>query len=143
LQRVSDGENFDRLLVRYRTRKKELNDSPSLFYKLPKTAKFFLVVGDLFMNTGVSKGLDAQSWKDLYQAAIHESDLNKLPERITDAETALMMRMREFSYASGDKFEEEESLDDAMCILHALRSSLKHRPSSIQRTSDLDYPKSA
>jgi hypothetical protein len=44
------------------------------------------------MNTAVCKSLDALSWKDLYQAAICESDLNKLPERIADAETALAIR---------------------------------------------------
>ena len=95
------------------------------------------------MNTAVCKSLDAQSWKDLYQAAMCESDVNKLPERITDAETALVMRVRELFYASGDKFEEEESLDDAMCVLHALRSSLKRRPSAIQGTTDFNYLKSA
>src|SRR6266446_6633846 len=84
------------------------------------------------MNTGVCKGLDAQSWKDLYQAAMCESDVNKLPERIADAEAVLVMRARELFYRSGDRFEEEESLDDAMCVLNALRSSLKRRPSAIQ-----------
>ncbi len=95
------------------------------------------------MNTAVCKSLDAQSWKDLYQAAICESDLNKLPERITDAETALVMRARDMFYTSGDKIDEAESLDDARCILHALRSSLKRRPSAIQSTSSLDYLRSA
>jgi hypothetical protein len=95
------------------------------------------------MNAGVCKSLDAQSWKDLYQAAICESDVNKVPDRITDAETALVMRVRELFSKSGDKFEEEESLDDVLCILHALRSSLKHRPYAIQSTSSLDYLRSA
>jgi hypothetical protein len=53
------------------------------------------------------------------------------------------MRVHELFYASGDKIEEEESLDDAMCILHALRSSLKHRPTAVQKMSDFDYPRSA
>ena len=87
------------------------------------------------MNTGICKGLDARSWKDLYQAALCESDLNKLPERIADAETALAMRTRELSYTSGDKFEEKDSLDEALCILHALRSSLKRRPTAVPATN--------
>jgi hypothetical protein len=95
------------------------------------------------MNTGVCKGLDAQTWKDLYQVAIHESDLNKLPERITDAETALVMRARELFYTFEDGVAEQESLDYAMCILQALRSSLKRRPSAIQKTTDFDYLRSA
>lgn len=95
------------------------------------------------MNTGFCKGVDARSWRDLYHSAVCESDINKLRDRITDAETALTMRVRELFYTSGDNFEEEESLDDAMCILHALRNSLKHRAAAIQRTSDFDYPRGA
>jgi len=95
------------------------------------------------MNTGTGKGLDARSWKDLYRAAMGESDLDKLPERIADAETALVMRTRQLSCTSGDKFEEKDSLDDALCILHALRSSLKRRPSAIPSTGSLDSLKSA
>jgi hypothetical protein len=115
-----------------------------LFYKLDTIQRQkFLVAGDKFMNTGVCKGLDAQSWKDLYQAAMCEPDMNKLPARIADAESALVMRMRESFYTSGDKFEEQESMDDALSILHALRSSLKRRPSAIQSTSGSDYVRSA
>jgi hypothetical protein len=87
--------------------------------------------------------LYTQSWKDLYQAAIHESDMDKLSERITDAESALVIRMRELFYSSGDKFEEEESIDDALSILHALRSSLKQRSPTIRRATGLNYQRSA
>jgi hypothetical protein len=80
------------------------------------------------MNSATCRSLHTQSWKALYQAAIQESNVNKLPERITDAETALVMRTRELFYTSGDKFAEEESLEHAMCILRALRSHLKHQP---------------
>ena len=80
------------------------------------------------MNTAVCRGLNTQSWKDLYQVAICESDLNKLPGRIDDAEAAIVICAREMFYAVGDDAEEGESMDDAMCILHALRRSLKHRP---------------
>ena len=89
-----------------------------------------------------ANNLPTQSWKDLYHVAIHESDLNKLPVRIADAEIALVLRARELFYTSGDRMEEEESLDEAMCILHALHSSLKHRPSVVQGPS-LDCLKSA
>ena len=82
------------------------------------------------MNTAVCKARDAESWKDLYQAAILEPDLSKLPERIATAEVALTVRARELFYPAADGAEEAESLDDAMCILHALRNSLKHRPQS-------------
>jgi hypothetical protein len=95
------------------------------------------------MSTAVCRGLKTQSWKDLYQAAICESDLNRLPGRIDDAEAAIVICARELFYAVGDDAEEGEQLDDALCILQALRRSLKHRPSSIQSTSNLDYLRSA
>jgi hypothetical protein len=95
------------------------------------------------MNTALCGGLTTQSWKDLYEAAICESDLDKLPGRINDAESAIGIRARELFYAVGDEAEEGERLDDALCILQALRSSLKRRPSAIQCMSNLDYLRSA
>ena len=95
------------------------------------------------MNTGTCKGLDAQSWKDLYQIAMCESDVNKLSERIADAEAALVLRARQLFYTSGDSSEEQENLDDAMCILHALRRSLKRRPPAVQSKRNLGYLRSA
>ena len=103
-----------------------------------KAQKYFPLAGDKSMNAAVYRGLTTPSWKDLYRAAIYESDLNRLPERIDDAEAALVVCAREPFYAVGDEAEEGECLDDAMCILHALRSSLKCRPSNIQSTSNLD-----
>jgi len=95
------------------------------------------------MNTAVCGSFKTQSWKDLYQAAICESDLNKLPGRINDAETAIVVCARELFYAVGDDAEEGERLDDALCILQALRRSLKRRPSAIHSTSNSDYLRSA
>jgi hypothetical protein len=100
-------------------------------------------LGGRFMNAGVCKGRESESWKDLYQAAIFEPDLNKLPERIAEAESALIVRARELFYTAEDHAEEGDSLDDAMCILRALRSSLKHRPTPIHRTSEFYYLKRA
>ena len=87
------------------------------------------------MITGACKGFDAQSWKDLYQAAMVESDVNKLSDRIADGEAAIVLRARQLFYTSEDSSEEQESLDDALCILHALRSSLKHRPTAVPATN--------
>jgi hypothetical protein len=91
------------------------------------------------MNDAGCEVLDTGSWKDLYQAALFESDFNKLPERIADAETALIMRARELFYASEDNGEEVERLDYAMCALRALRSSLKRNPIRYKRTNDSSY----
>jgi hypothetical protein len=93
------------------------------------------------MNTAVCKSSDSGSWKDLYQTAILEPDLNKLPERIAEAESALVLRARELFDATGNEAEEGESLDDAMCILHALRTSLKHRPTSVNKINDFAFLK--
>ncbi|HEX3351577.1 MAG TPA: hypothetical protein VHS34_02045 [Terriglobales bacterium] len=71
--------------------------------------------------------LTTRPWKELYQAAIAEPDLSKLPTRLSDAEAAVAARAREMFYSTGDDGEEGESLDYAMCILHALRESLNHR----------------
>lgn len=53
---------------------------------------------------------DSGSWRDFYQAAILEPDLNKLPERIVKAEIAIAIRARELFYANGDEAQEGESL---------------------------------
>jgi hypothetical protein len=74
----------------------------------------------------ICNGMDTGSWKDLYQYALFESDLNKLPKRIAEAETALVRRARELSHVDGDDLQEEECLDYAMRALHALRSMLFH-----------------
>jgi hypothetical protein len=95
------------------------------------------------MSAAVCKVFDTGSWKDLYQAAIVESDLSVLPGRIADAEAALVTRARELFYAAGSDGEEAESLDNAMCILHALRSSLKRRPAPVQGMNDFERLKSA
>ena len=76
------------------------------------------------MIAAVGNGLDNRSWKDLYQYALFESDLNKLPKRIAEAETALVIRARELSHAARHDIQEEECLDYAMRALHALRSML-------------------
>jgi hypothetical protein len=68
------------------------------------------------MNIVGRKGLDAGTWKDLYLAAIFESNLNKLPGRIADAEAALVICARDRFYAAGDDNGEVESVDAAMSI---------------------------
>jgi hypothetical protein len=65
----------------------------------------------------------ARAWKSLYTAALFEVDSTKLPERIAEAETALIVRARELFHAPGDNIEEEQALDDAMYALKALRST--------------------
>ena len=78
--------------------------------------------GDGVMSTGISKSLDSRYWRELYKAALSEIDKSKLPERIAEAEKAVVLRARELFQAAGDNGEETEALDDVMYALHALRS---------------------
>ena len=59
----------------------------------------------------------------LYRAALSEIDKSKLPERIAEAERAVVLRARELFQAAGDNGEETEALDDVMYSLHGLRSN--------------------
>ena len=62
----------------------------------------------------------------VYRAALSEIDKNKLPERIAEAERAVVLRARELFQAAGDNGEETEALDDVMYALHALRSNYQN-----------------
>ena len=59
----------------------------------------------------------------LVQAALFEIDKTRLPERIAQAEEALVVRARELFHIAGDNIEEEQALDDTMYALHALRNT--------------------
>jgi hypothetical protein len=76
-------------------------------------------------------------WAQFYKAALFELDANKVPDRIAQAETALVTRARELFYAAGDNIEEEQAVNDAMYALHALRSALKFRPNAKNASQEL------
>jgi hypothetical protein len=80
------------------------------------------------MNTGALGPPCKRVWAQSYKAALFESDHNRVSDRIAEAERALATRARELCHAVGDNIEEEEAVDDAIYVLHALRSSLKCRP---------------
>ena len=61
----------------------------------------------------------------LYNAALFETDRQKLPSRIAEAEKALIPRARELFAMSGDTTEEGQAVDDALYALLALRNCLK------------------
>ena len=75
------------------------------------------------MNTSISKSPDSRHWRQLYRVALSEIGKNKLPERIAEAEKAVVLRARELFQTAGDNGEETEALDDVMYALHALRSN--------------------
>lgn len=61
-------------------------------------------------------------WHDLYHAALFETDRAKVPERIADAERAILTRIKELFAVTSDHIEEDQVLDDALNALRALRS---------------------
>jgi hypothetical protein len=74
------------------------------------------------MSTGICKSPDSRYWRALYKAALSEIGRSKLPERVTEAEKAVVLRARELFQAADDNGEEKEALEDAMYALRALRS---------------------
>jgi hypothetical protein len=77
------------------------------------------------MNSGLSKSPDSRYWGQLYRVALSEIDKSKLPERVAEAEKAVVLRARELFQAAGDNGEETEALDDVMYALHALLATTK------------------
>ena len=78
------------------------------------------------MSTGISKSPASRYWRELYRAALYEIDKSKLPERIAEAEKAVVLRARELFQAAGDNGAETEALDDVMYALHALGSNYQN-----------------
>ena len=65
-----------------------------------------------------------QPWRELYTAALFETDKDRLPTRIAVAEKAIIARSRELFSAGSDTIEEDQALDDALYALKALQSCL-------------------
>jgi hypothetical protein len=76
------------------------------------------------MLSAASQPVAVKVWKDLYVAALLESDEQKIPALIAQAERAIVDRARALFVASGDNIEEEEALDDALYALRALSTCL-------------------
>jgi hypothetical protein len=64
-------------------------------------------------------------WRELYTAALFETDRNRTPARIAEAEKAIVARARELFSASSDTIEEDQALDDALYALRALQNCLE------------------
>ena len=79
------------------------------------------------MSTGICKSPASRYWRALYKAAVSGIDMSKLPERMAEAEKAVVLRARELFQAADDNGEEKEALEDAMYALHALGSNCQIR----------------
>ncbi len=80
------------------------------------------------MKTRFTKGASDPNptWHVLYQAALFETDREQIPQRIAEAEKAVLSRIRELFTATHDHIEEDLVLDDALYALRALRNCVAH-----------------
>jgi len=69
----------------------------------------------------------SRNWRQLYTAALFETERARIPSRIADAEKAIQLRARELFAAGSDTVEEDQALDDALYALRALQSCLDFR----------------
>lgn len=76
-------------------------------------------------TTTQSSASIAHRWRELYGAALLETDRRQLPARIDEAQRALILRHRELSLTSGNNSDEAEAVDVALYGLRALCNNLK------------------
>lgn len=67
----------------------------------------------------------AESWRELYTAALFETDRSRISARIAGAEQAIVARARELFSTGNDTIEEDQALDDALYALRALQNCLQ------------------
>lgn len=77
------------------------------------------------MNTAFPPCLNRTDWQTLYRAAILETNKSLLPQRVSEAEQAVIKRGREIFQDHGAP-EEKEAIEDALYALRAFRSAWQH-----------------
>lgn len=68
---------------------------------------------------------DPRNWRELYKAALFETDTNKLSWRIEEARKALIFRSRVLFKTSPYDDGEPEAIDNALYALQALENCLR------------------
>jgi hypothetical protein len=66
-----------------------------------------------------------QTWRELCRVALFETDKQKRPSRIDEAERALLLRARELSVISSENNQEAQDLEYALYAVRRLRNCLK------------------
>jgi len=66
-----------------------------------------------------------RNWRELYKAALFETDTSKIPSRIEEARRALVFRSRELFAAAPNDEGETESIENALYALQALENCLR------------------
>ena len=70
------------------------------------------------MEANTGKGAPPH-WRVLYQAAVLEIDINKLPQRIAEAQSAIMDQIEDLNHSCDGS--ESQALTDALNVLRDLR----------------------
>ena len=65
--------------------------------------------------------MDGNQWRELYKAALLETDWAKIEERIQAADSAISEKLHEFSLNHGGTPEENQAIRDAVSGLTMLR----------------------
>jgi len=71
----------------------------------------------------LSFGLPDKRWKELYIAALFETDKSKMPRKIAEAQIAIINRRRKAMSGTSDT-KERQALDTALLSLQALANCL-------------------
>ena len=89
--------------------------------------------GDIMSDGASATNCTAQSsWRELYEAALFETDKSKLAERIADAEQALVARARQLFDTNADDVERDQTLDDALnALLQLLSARVRRRVTEV------------
>ncbi len=77
------------------------------------------------MNTAFPPCPNRTDWRTLYRAAILETNKSVILNRVSEAEDAVIARVREIFYG-GETGEEKDALEDALYTLRAFRTALQH-----------------
>jgi len=81
------------------------------------------------MKTAFPPCPDHTDWKILYRAAILETNKNTIPQKVSEAEQAVLTRRKELFCCVASK--EKESLEDALYTLRAYRDAWEHTEAEI------------
>jgi len=65
-------------------------------------------------------------WKTRYRAAILETNRSVIPQRVSEAEEAVLARGREIFLCGNRDLEEQEALEDALYALRAFKTACQH-----------------
>jgi hypothetical protein len=79
------------------------------------------------MNTASPRQPKHTNWKSLYVAAILETNKGLVPQRVSEAEKALLARGREIFFCGNNDLEEQEAVEDALYAIRAFKTARQEK----------------